>query len=383
MSGFIYTLIVILQILTATNMLYHFIISFFSWKRDKEKDLKNTDKSLAVIICAHNEEKVISDTLFHLKKSDYPKNLYDIYVVADNCSDSTAHISRNEGVTVWERTDNFNKGKGHALKWACDKLFSADKAYDAVVVIDADNIVDKSFFKEISKSLNNSSAVQGYIAAKNPYSSWVSVSYHITHLCLNTLYQKARHNIGFPVQLNGTGFAIKTDILKSMEWNPDCLSEDMEITVQMALSGIYVSYNENAVIYDEKPIDFTTSYKQRIRWMQGQSDVFSRYALSLIKKRKFDCFIYLFQPYIFVLTGLLTVLSVFIPVSEWSVLWAFIQFLAVPFYLLIINKLNFKILKYYIPYLIFVYSWIPVSFMGIIKRKNKDWFHTKHTMKGS
>ena len=381
MSGFIYTLVAILGIITTANMLYHFIISLFAWKKPTKKNISDSKKNLAVIICAHNEENVISDTLIELKKSDYPTDLYDIFVVADNCTDKTALISKEAGITVWERVNLLEKGKGYTLKWAFQKLFSLPKNYDAFVIIDADNIVHKDFLKEIAISLEDGAmAVQGYIAAKNPYSSWVSVSYHITHLCLNKLYQKARDNIDFPVWLNGTGFAIKTDILKNIFWNPDCLSEDMELTAQMSLLGILVSYNENAIVYDEKPIDFITSYKQRVRWMQGQSDVFSRYALPLLKKKKFDSLIFLFQPYMFVLTGILAILSLFVPVNFGAIIYGIIQFLAVPLYLLIIKELNFKILKCYIPYLFFLYSWIPISFMGIIKRKNKDWFHTKHTI---
>ena len=142
-----------------------------------------------------------------------------------------------------------------------------------------------------------------------------------------------------------------------------------------------------------------TSYKQRIRWMQGQSDVFSRYIIPLLKNEKkinplkaLDCAVYLVQPYIFVITGIIILLSAiqcFIPFRalsvpfEWalaSLIWTAIQFLSIPLYLLIINRLNLKTLKYYIPYLFFMYSWIPVSFMGIINRKKKSWFHTKHTV---
>ena len=293
-----------------------------------------------------------------------------------------------------------HKGKGYAMSWAFKKLFSEDFQYDAVVIIDADNIVHKDFLKEISESFKSGcKAVQGYIDAKNPYSSWVSASYYITHLCLNKLYQKARHNIGFPVQLNGTGFAIKTELLKTLSWDESCLTEDMELTVKMSLLGIFASYNEKAVIYDEKPIDFIASYKQRTRWMQGQSDVLARYILPLLKNEEkinplkiIDCIIYLIQPYIFVITGIITVLNIiqlFVPVKFIPIpfeetfipqLSAAVQIFSVPLYLFIINRLNLKIIKYYIPYLIFMYSWIPVSFMGILNRKKKEWIHTKHSV---
>lgn len=400
------TFISVLQIITASVMFYHIIIAFFSKKNSKTKTKKISNNSeasdkkklrLAIITAAHNEEKVIFETVKSIFGNDYPKKLFEVFVVADNCTDKTAEVAKNAGATVWERNDSAHIGKGYAIFTAFKKILSEEKQYDAVVIIDADNITDKNFLKETACSLQGECmAVQGCIKAKNPYSSWVSAAYHITHLCLNTLYQKARHNIDFPVQLNGTGFALKTELIKNLSWDLSCLTEDMEITVKMALSGIYASYNENAVVYDEKPVDFKTSYNQRIRWMQGQSDVLSRFAVPLIKNQNkvstlklLDCAIYLVQPYIFVLSGITAVLSLanffeggFIPTerSFFTAIWTTIQFLAIPFYLTVIQKEDIKILKYYIPYLIFIYSWIPVSFMGIINRKKKNWFHTKHTV---
>lgn len=400
MSETICKLIFWLQLTASAVMLYHFIISIFAWKRDKTKKIPKCEYSFAVVIAAHNEESVIFDVIKSFSDCDYPKNLYDIFVVADNCEDKTAEIAKNAGAIVWKRTDDNNKGKGFALSMAFERLATESKKYDAVVIADADNIVEKSFLKELSSTFENGcEAVQGYIEAKNPYSSWVSASYHITHLCLNRLYQKARNNIGFPVQLNGTGFAVKTELIEKIRWDPSCLTEDMEITARLALSGIYAKYNENAVIYDEKPIDFSTSYKQRKRWMQGQCDVFSRYVVPIFKNegrvnplKLFDCAVYLVQPYIFVLTGIITILTLISPLfgagmcglspfgAFFAVTQTIIQLSFIPVYLMIFEKVSPKILKYYIPYLIFVYSWIPVSFMGIINRKKKDWFHTKHTV---
>ena len=57
------------------------------------------------IIPAHNEETVVGNLVESLKNQEYDKNLYDIYVIADNCTDRTARIAREAGAIVYERYD--------------------------------------------------------------------------------------------------------------------------------------------------------------------------------------------------------------------------------------------------------------------------------------
>ena len=69
------------------------------------------------IIPAHNEEIVVGNLIASLQKQNYPKDLYDIYVIADNCTDNTAEVARKAGAIVYERFDEEHKTKGYALDW--------------------------------------------------------------------------------------------------------------------------------------------------------------------------------------------------------------------------------------------------------------------------
>ncbi len=75
---------------------------------------------------------------------DYDKKLYDIFVIADNCTDKTAEIAREKGAIVRERFDKKRRGKGYALEWMFNIIFKWKK-YDAIAVFDADNLVHKIF----------------------------------------------------------------------------------------------------------------------------------------------------------------------------------------------------------------------------------------------
>lgn len=83
-----------------------------------------------------------------LKRLDYPKELYDIFVIADNCTDKTAEKAREKGALVYERFDKDKRGKGYALEWMFNKLFKMDKKYDAVIIFDADNLASKNFSRK-------------------------------------------------------------------------------------------------------------------------------------------------------------------------------------------------------------------------------------------
>ena len=151
----------------------------------------------AVTIAAHNEEQVIAQLVENLRNMDYPQELFDIYVVADNCSDKTAILARKAGAIVFQRYNDKKRGKGYALEWLFAKIASLKKDYDAVVIFDADNLVKKNFLLEMNNKLcDGEKIVQGYIDSKNPYDTWVTNTFSIAFWLMNRMIQLARFNLG-------------------------------------------------------------------------------------------------------------------------------------------------------------------------------------------
>ncbi len=290
----------------------------FGFFRNKEKKNYDPKNKFALIIAAHNEEVVIGNLIESMLKLDYPKEMYDIFVIADNCTDNTAKIARGYNVNVCERNVSDKRGKGYALEWMFDKLFKMEEQYDAIAIFDADNLVHKNFLKEInSKMLQGYKVVQGYIDSKNPNDSWIAAAYSIAFWTQNRMFQLARANVGFSNQIGGTGFAIETDTLRELGWGATCLTEDLEFTCKLVLNGEKVGWAHDAIIYDEKPLKLAQSWSQRKRWMQGFTDVASRYFFKLLKKsiveRKFymfDCALYVLQPFITLLLGVSALLTI-------------------------------------------------------------------------
>ena len=143
---------------------YNFIISLCSLIKFKDSPLKvNKKHKFMAILPAHNEEAVIANLVDSLMNQDYDKDLLDIYVIADNCTDNTAKIAKEHGAIVFERFDEAHKTKGYALNWFLQQKIKENADYDAFFVFDADNIVDKDFTKNMNKKLcQGEEVVQGY-----------------------------------------------------------------------------------------------------------------------------------------------------------------------------------------------------------------------------
>jgi len=363
MEDFILSFTAVFQITVFVITLYFLILAFFGLYKKKHKKIFKPEKTFALLVAAHNEEAVIANIIESLKMLDYPKELYDIFIIADNCNDDTAKISKGFNVNVLERNDRWKVGKGYALEWAFEKIFNMEKKYDAVAVFDADNIISKNFLTEMNnKMMEGYKVVQGYLDSKNPHDTWITESYSISFWTANRIFQLARNNIGLSNQLGGTGFIIETSLLKQLGWGATCLTEDLEFTCKLVLNGYKVGWAHDAVVYDEKPLTLKQSWNQRKRWMQGFSDVASRYFFPLMKKAftkfdfiSFDCALYSIQPFITLLLGLSLLLTVIqnnnehglniyvinnlLPGYIWKIFSIF-QFLFTPFIMILEKKIR-------------------------------------------
>lgn len=317
MEKLIINLISLFQISIILITLYYLILSFFGIYKKKINRFYKPEKSFALLVAAHDEESVIAKIIESLKEIDYPKNLYDIFIIADNCTDGTAKIAKNLNVDVFERFDKGKSGKGFALEWMFAKIFKMDKKYDAVAIFDADNLVSNNFLIEMNnKMLEGYKVVQGYLDSKNPHDSWITESYSISFWTSNRIFQLARNNVGLSNQIGGTGFIVDLEILENIGWGVTCLTEDLEFTCKLVLNGYKVGWAHEAVVYDEKPLDLKQSWNQRKRWMQGFTDVSSRYFFPLMKNAfkkvdfiSFDCALYTIQPFITLLLGISILLT--------------------------------------------------------------------------
>lgn len=409
--GFVFENILdIIQLLLFFIGCYYLVISFFSLTvthRERMSDIKHT---FAVVVAAHNEENVIAQLVESLKKLNYPEDKYDIFVVADNCTDRTAEFAASAGAEVLERCDLSKRGKGFALEYAFNRLFAMPKKYEYICVFDADNIVGADFLIHMNNKINEGCrAVQGYLDSKNPCDSWLTFSYSLWYWINNRIAQLSRGNLNLGCRLGGTGFAVETELIKKYGWGATCLAEDTEFTLKLALNDIKVGWCHEAVVYDEKPLRLDTSINQRKRWVQGIADVASRYIKPLAQKGfyekkafpfhmimnfwsdslySFTC-IFFAAVYLLTLFGdktapLYTLLcGMWIEPRNMLMLTAFIWGNVFIVFAGLYNdgKLDSNIIKNSLGFIVYIITWIPIGIMGILKKNDKEWFHTPHSPK--
>lgn len=394
-------LFIVIQSLLAVLALYSFVLSLFGFKKNKSTPRQKPQKSFAVLVAAHNEEKVVGALLENLRHLDYPQELYDVFVICDNCTDSTADIARSYGVYACERFNKEKRGKGFAIEWMLDELWSRPKQYDAVVMFDADNLVNPDFLSLMNDDLcAGHQVIQGYLDTKNPDDSWITAAYAISYWYCNRLWQLSRRHLKMSNFLGGTGMCFDSKLLKEVGWGATSLVEDLEFSMRCVQRNVYPVLNYDAKVYDEKPVTFKASARQRLRWMQGHFVVARTYFFPLLwaslKERnltKFDAAVYSLSVYNtffgFILTAALWIdmmipgdnlfISVYseIPIAL-MIIFIAVSVLQFPAAMLIENVRSWKMYGYLLLMPFYLVSWWPITFYAFFTQNNKVWSHTEH-----
>lgn len=380
--------------------IYELAISLCSLIKFKDKPLlKNKKHKFMAIIPAHNEEAVVGNLVESLINQDYDKELYDIYVIADNCTDNTAKIANEAGAIVYERFDEAHKTKGYALNWFLKQKIEENADYDAFLIFDADNIVDKNFIKVMNKKLcQGEEVVQGYKDIKNPTESWVSAGYAFFYWTMHRFYHLARYNIGLSPLLNGTGFMVKFDLIKQNGWDTKTLTEDIEFSLKQIIKGRKLGWATDAIVYDEQPEVFKASWKQRSRWTVGHIQCMKAYTKDLalaIKKNKtimnFDGLLYIIGSIPMFIVSMLLVFSNFaiylldsmstteliLNIAKFIIPTFFLPILTALFTMYLDKKPIKPMLKWALYYPLFMGSWLLINFKCLFKQ-DTSWEKIDH-----
>lgn len=239
--------------------------------------------NFAIAIPAHNEAEVIGETIDQLIKLDYPKDLFKIFVVADNCDDETAEIAKAHGAECFERTTSVRSGKGEALKWLFEKIFKYG-SYEGVIVFDADTRVDAQFLKVIKNRLaNNAWVIQGKHIISNPQHGWFPALVWAMMSVDCRLFSQGRSNLGLSARHMGDSICFRTHVLEKLGWGQG-LTEDYEFRLHLILNGIRIVYESKAVGYGQAPATWKEAESQRVRWARGTIDSSRRFRKKLIKE---------------------------------------------------------------------------------------------------
>lgn len=392
--------------------LYQVLYVIYVWFRGTVKlPPAKKQHSFAFFIAAHNEEEVIGNLVRSIKASNYPDELIEVFVVADACTDNTAAEARAAGAIVYERNDLARKGKSWVMDYGFDRILNEyGDRFEAFFVFDADNIISPDYV-----SVMNQVYDMGYLVAtsyrnsKNFDSSWISSAYALWFLREAKFLNNARMMRGTSCAVSGSGWMVATDIVRGMHgWDFHTLTEDIQFSTFCAAHDIRIGYAP-AEFFDEQPLDFKSSWTQRMRWTKGFYQVFFSYH----KELRRGIFRGRFSSYDMLMTiapgMILTLLSVFVNATYlivgtlshgflatsaelqmcWgSLIMSFMSMYLTFFVLAIITTISerkhihathkWRIFTNLFTFPIFMMSYIPITVAALFMKV--EWVPTKHSV---
>lgn len=284
--SFVNWLVAVVFFVCYSYQFFYMAVVLFKKKPQKYPKTEKKNK-YAVLICARNEEQVIGDLIDSIRSQTYPKENIRIFVMADNCTDNTANIVREKGADVYTRRNSSLVGKGYALDaLLCHIHEDFIEGFDGYFVFDADNILSPDYIEQMDRCFCcGNDIVTSYRNSKNYDSNWISAGYALWFLRESRYLNHARSMLGSSCAVSGTGFMFSRKVLSEMDWRwpYHLLVEDIEFSISNVTKGRRIAFCHDAELYDEQPVEFRQSWKQRMRWSRGYLQVFKAYGMRLIK----------------------------------------------------------------------------------------------------
>jgi cellulose synthase/poly-beta-1,6-N-acetylglucosamine synthase-like glycosyltransferase len=270
-------------------VLLSYKVAFFVIGLFFKKTYKKTKRyhNYAILIAARNEEKVIGQLIDSINNQDYPLSMLKIYVVADNCTDSTAKIAAEHGAVVFERFNKTQVGKGYALDYLLNKIKDLKSEFEpeGYFIFDADNLLMPNYIKEMNNAFDSGEViVTSYRNSKNFDTNWLSAGQAISFMRECRFVHTPRALLNTSTFVSGTGFLVSSKIMNTETgWRYRRLTEDIEFSIDGIINNHKVAYCDSAEFFDEQPETFKASWNQRMRWQKGFYQCFSGYGFGLMK----------------------------------------------------------------------------------------------------
>jgi len=249
-------------------------------RRIKDDGIENG--LLAIVVPAHNEEASIALTVRGLRQACKQDGNAQLWVVADNCTDDTAHLAARAGAKVLQRHDTNRRGKGHALEFAFRQL--ADQGVSWFVVIDADSTIDGGFLVHMRSAMRPSrQALQACYLSRPTH----TLRGHLARLAqfgFNRVRLLGRSRLGASVGLLGNGFALRAKTTVAVPYTAHSVAEDLEYHLHLALAGITVHHVPDARVWGEIAESGSGAPQQRARWEGGRLRMAREWSLALLAR---------------------------------------------------------------------------------------------------
>ena len=290
----IWVLLIILIIYNVILRLSDITIKTPPERFDKNKAIEETSSQpyVTIIIPAHNEAKVIEETVLNILKQTYP--FFDVLVMDDRSTDETSRILK----TLQEKTANISQfsfvtrsqnerpGKSAVLN---DALLYTQSKY--LLIVDADARLPADFLGQVIPTMTT----QKYGALQVQRQLHPITTGHLgafLNFCQSIEYaldvhlQRARYKLNSAVELRGSGMLIKREALSDTQgWTIDAITDDLDLSSKLHITGWPIGFMDEPHITEQGLIHWKALYKQRLRWAQGSLERYLQYGGHLLFSR--------------------------------------------------------------------------------------------------
>lgn len=229
---------------------------------------------IAILIPAYREDAVIVETAEKACMLDYPSDLYDVFIAADQLKPETIALLKKTRAHVVElKLEKSSKAK--ALSETMNRIDNGK--YEIAVILDADNIAENDFLQKINDAYESDCfIIQVHRTAKNLNTNFAILD-AISEEINNHLFRKANRILGLPANLTGSGMAFPFKLFKELISSAKTSFEDKEIEFMLLEKGYCIEYMEDTYVFDEKIQNPSSFSRQRKRWVFSQMYYFRRY----------------------------------------------------------------------------------------------------------
>ena len=236
----------------------------------------------AIIVPAHNEEESIAGCVKSLLACDSTRDGFSVFVIADNCTDQTAHQAELAGATALIRYAPMHRGKGYALDFAFQALLPK---FDLFIVVDADSTVTANLVRDfVAACGEGASALQCRYKVQNTSDSLRTRWMNIALMAFNVLRPRGRSRFGVSAGILGNGFALTRATLEKIPYQAVSVVEDLEYHIRLVRAGLKVQFVDTVTVFGEMPITGKGVLTQRSRWEGGRFRMMVHFAPKLLRE---------------------------------------------------------------------------------------------------
>lgn len=233
---------------------YYFVISLLALRMDTNMSHEAIKtRKFAVILYSHGNGNVLSRSLYSISGLVYPKNKYDLIVIADSYSDNIVQIAKKMGAKILVPPKNQQAGnKNYILPWAFNNLLKGDASYDAIVSFDSDGLISGNYLNVMNYYLEQGSEViQGSFKNLNTPKSWIGKIREMDYVIDRFVYLLGRKALNQGINLRSNGICFTTAILREFPWEIEKKPSITEYGINLRLNGIDIDFASPAIVYTE------------------------------------------------------------------------------------------------------------------------------------